>query len=632
MKNKLIRLFLGIFVAVLCSGGLSFGQVSGENALREFKKPVKTVLTEKGFNLQSIQCLMLDPGGFVWVGAGDGLFVVNFNDSLIQVNLPGQEKNLGVKALAFEPIDDADALRNDAGGIWLLTSRGIVAINRGGACREISMEGLPELEAVDLALNRGRYKYLRMADGSVYEMGFDKKWTKSGSNWDTISSPLTQEDPFAFKLLGRRFYAPFDWEKVERLRRIIWKEKTGLAEFPCRLIRTEWQKKDDDNSRISLRFFLPLEHYVPYTWSYTILWMDKGWNPLNPEYTLSGDPEGNEWIEVTGDFSRVQLLTCGVCRGLGGLFLAFDRNKSYPFPEAYPPEVSKYLSNREDLISGNPELSTLVQNAIQPSSKEDMLKTATDIAFSPLFQMMAYDYAGERLLESPQSSRIDTYSFDLTGTLKKNIGDAYAKAQLFATMARLAGIPARVVFDGSAWNEIWVNRLGWIPVEVTHPLYDYSQATSHRLALPMAGAAADQFVTGLTGWGEKNSFLSWNPNVEAFYSRPVNFRELLVPEKLSEARMMAVRPATTDNVPKEALLPLGNGIYGFFRKEGHLAYLVLRKENGEEIRIRPWRYLSYNVTNRYDIKNVLSWEFIARRAGEFLIIENIRLNTKRQGG
>ncbi|MFH0802275.1 MAG: transglutaminase domain-containing protein [bacterium] len=629
MKNKLIRLFLGIFIAVLCSGGLSFGQVSGENVLREFKKPVKTVLAENNFNLQSIQCLMVDPGGFVWVGSEDGLSVVNFSDSLIRVTLPGQEKSLGVKALAFEPIAAAEALRNDAGSIWFLTSRGILTLSRSGVCREISMEGLPELEAVDLAMNRGRHKYLRMADDSVYEMGFDNRWTQSKSDWETISSPLTNEDPFAFRLLGRRFYTPFDWDKVERLRRGTWKDKIDPSEFPYRITRTEWQKKDDDNSRVSLKVFLPLEHYVPYAWTYTLLWLDKGWNTLNPEYILAGDPEGNEWLEVSGDFSKAQILTCGVCRGLGGLFPAFDQSKSYPFPGEYPPEVSKYLSNREDLLPTNPELTDLVQNAIQPSSKGDMLKTAKDIALSPLFQMMAYDYAGERLLEKPLSSCIDTFSFDLTGALRKNIGDAYTKAQLFAAMARLAGIPARVVFDGRSWDELWINGPGWIPVEITHPLYDYAWTTFHRLSLPKTGITQDQVVTGFTGWGEKNSPLSWNPNVEAFYSRPVNSRELLVPEKLSEFALMVVRPATTDNPPREALLPLGKGVLGFFKKEGHLSYLVLRKENGEDIKIRPWRYLKYNATNRYDIKNVLAWEFIARRAGDFLIIENIRLNTNK---
>ncbi len=628
MGRKNLAFLPLLLMALLCQGAAATAQVSGEAALREFRKPARTVLSENGVDPQSIKCLVVDPGGFLWAASESGLFVVNFNDSLIRVRLPGQENNPGVRALAFEPLDDADARRNDAGGIWFLTSGGILALDRSGNCRQITMEGLPELEAVDLAIDRGRYKYLLMADGSVYSMGFEKKWARSESSWDAVIAPLSREDPFAFKLLGRRFYAPYAWENADRLRRGIWKDKSSPADLSCRFIRTDWRKKDDDNSRGTIRFFLPNEHYAPCAWSCTILWTDRGWNPLNPDYVISGDPEGNQWIEAAGDFSGIQLLTLGVYRGLGGLFLAFEKNKSYPFPEKYPPEVEKYLGIREEPASLNSGLSSILNGLVRDSSKEDMLKTASDIAFSPLFQMMAYDYSWERLQENPQSAVMDAYSFDLPGALKNNIGDPYTKSQLFAALARLAGIPARVVFDGRAWNEIWINRLGWIPVEVTRPLYDYSGSSSHRLELPMAGTASDQMVTGITGWGDRNSSLAWYPNVEAFYSRPGNHRELLSPGKLSGARLMAIRPSDTDNLPRESLLPLGNGVYGFFRKAGHLVYLVLRRDNGEDIQIRPWRYLNYNVTNRYEIKDTLSWEFIARRAGDFLIIENISLKTK----
>ncbi|MEQ8223395.1 MAG: transglutaminase domain-containing protein, partial [Candidatus Eremiobacterota bacterium] len=257
-----------------------------------------------------------------------------------------------------------------------------------------------------------------------------------------------------------------------------------------------WQRAGEKNERISLRFAMPEDHYGDVIWAYGAFWGD-GKNLEQGgamTYSITEDMMGNTWAEFSGEIENADFLSYGYVSDYRKPMI--DTKESYPFPQAMPPEVKKYLLTGRYLPSDNTIITQAASSIVKENHKKregistgDMLLTVKDILYSPLFRDMPYNYF-LNISEDRTSDKFITSTSkeglveDAVTTLRKNTGVCWSKARLFCSLCKAAGVPARLVVANGpyVWSEVWINKIGWVPVETSLPAYDYGGA--NRISIP----------------------------------------------------------------------------------------------------------------------------------------------------
>ncbi|HPZ10673.1 MAG TPA: transglutaminase domain-containing protein, partial [Candidatus Eremiobacteraeota bacterium] len=166
-------------------------------------------------------------------------------------------------------------------------------------------------------------------------------------------------------------------------------------------------------------------------------------------------------------------------------------------------------------------------------------------------------------------------------TLKKNTGICWSKARLFCALCKAAGIPARLVVANGpyVWSEVWINEMGWIPVETSLPVYDYGAA--NRLAFPKVFLDTRIPVSSISGNDDDTKSIDWYPGVKASFDH-VNPAELKELSKLSQAKILILEPAEKneiENIPLETMIPMCEGLYFIASKSQEIPEEIKPPEN-----------------------------------------------------
>jgi len=329
-----------------------------------------------------------------------------------------------------------------------------------------------------------------------------------------------------------------------------------------------WQRAGDKNERISLRFAMPKDHYGNVIWAYGAFWGDG----INLEqggamsYSVTEDMMGNIWAEFSGDIKNADFLSYGYVTDYSKPVI--DSKEDYPFPQAMPAEVKKYLLPGRYLPCDNPDIYKTAKSLIKESSSGDMLLTVKDILYSSLFRDMPYNYFLNISEDSTGDKFITTTSKeglveDAVITLRKNTGVCWSKARLFCSLCKAAGVPARLVVANGpyVWSEVWINKIGWVPVETALPAYDYGGA--NRIYVPKVFLDSKIPVSSVSGNDDDTKSIDWYPSVKASFDR-VNPKKLLDLSKLMRAKILILHPVEkkqAEDIPCDAMVPLADGYY-----------------------------------------------------------------------
>ena len=149
-------------------------------------------------------------------------------------------------------------------------------------------------------------------------------------------------------------------------------------------------------------------------------------------------------------------------------------------------DIQRYLQPEEPIQSDDPEIKALAFRLTEGS--EDFWEAARRLSSWVADSIGGSIYGGSAL-----------------ETLKRGDGACGAQSMLLAALCRASGIPARVVwgcvytpeyggsFGHHGWNEVFVGKAGWIPVDATFHETDYLDSGHVRLGVLQTNATVINF-------------------------------------------------------------------------------------------------------------------------------------------
>lgn len=384
-----------------------------------------------------------------------------------------------------------------------------------------------------------------------------------------------------------------------------------------------WENLSEDDQSLNLGFALPGSGCGDLPWYYAALWDDPGPGHGDLRYSITGNQRGNMRLDLQGVFSRVVFLLSGVA-AVPSPADTIATGVPCPFPTALPEELTALTRPGAGLPSTDPALVRLARSLVRPGSENDMLRTVCDIVYSARLQRLQLLPGAAAVPAGSgqpvgQDSRL-TGPQDVYRVLQDNAGDRRSTARLVCTLLRAAGVPAQMLMNiqGEAWTRAWVAGIGWVPIEVSWPVYDYLRP--RRIGLPRAGTPVDRACAGVTGADDDLGLLTWSPQVAA-YCVKAEAAGLQDGRSLGQARLLLTRIAATDALSAPACIPIGPGVrVAACHQQGRVA-LVFFGPGGERLHTEP---LELNGLSTFvNVGGRLLWTFIPRTIGDLLVLENL---------
>jgi streptogramin lyase len=387
-----------------------------------------------------------------------------------------------------------------------------------------------------------------------------------------------------------------------------------------------WENIGDYELKHDLSFALPTFLYEGPSWFYAALWADQDFSFKDLQYSIVGDRRGNLKIKFNGNFSNTVFLACG------GILnnprdITVDKKMPYPFPAVFPEELEEFLMPGDQLPSNDPEIGKIAQALIHPNSREDMYKTVRDIVYSVRIQHIGLDEKNIGLLTQREQGEEDANISsvkDVYYVLKNKRGDRHAKARLICTLARAAGVPARIVMSmgGSVWNQVWISGAGWVPVEASYPVCDYVRP--FRTYVSKIFSPSEHAVAAVSGRDDDVGRVLWGPQIKAYYIKS-SPQELKDYRQITSSKILLTKIISEGIAPDNAKIQMGEGISVVASQRQGKVVLVFQDNAGKELKNVPLFFEGLSRT--VNINNRLFWKYIPRRIGEILVIENLECKT-----
>lgn len=590
------------FSSVICTTkyGLIF-KITKEGKVIPWKTPLDV----------GVNCSFAQADGTVYFGtAGKGVYrlknIENSNEFVVEEFIEATSLLIPSNSINDIEIDDKEYM-------WICTNMGLTRYN------------LRNQKSI-------LYKTLENKDVTVCRIdSFGQKWI--GTRTDGIytiegeSTVVLQPKVYmAYKVSGicidrhDNIWVGTDKGLVE----IIPEREKGASVPSIAAYSIGWNPKENPQGDIDFKFGLPAGYYGKTIWEFSVFSADGSYNFKDPGYLIVSDAQNNMYLNIKGEFENVNFTSCSVVDGQFEKKVV-DENASYPFPETYPMELQKYLDATEYIPASEKSIKVKALELIKSTSKNDMYDTAKDLLYSSLFINMPFDID---LLTKQETSGLETK--DLRGfpsrsaseILKQNIGTTYEKSRLFVALSRASGIPARLVFENgfNVFPEIWINKLGWIPVEVSHPLFNYICGPDRFTLFKDIEWGSDYNIISVSGAND-DGFFSWEPKVLATVKHDFNTDKIVNFDKIEKCKLIITKPSEIDNLPYESLIPVSSNI----------KIAVLEDEKTDEYSIgfyekqgNPFKKIkieTFNESHEIEVPEGKSFTFIPRISGEYLILE-----------
>jgi hypothetical protein len=289
-----------------------------------------------------------------------------------------------------------------------------------------------------------------------------------------------------------------------------------------------------------------------------------------------------------------------------------------------------YLKPGSYIPCDDPDVISLAKSLVRNSSKGDMFRTAEDILFSKMFTVMPWDYSSSKeddgaVITDPRTGNVRTAK----EVISDKTGRDYSKNRLAVTLLRSVNIPARLVFENgkAVWGEAYINNWGWVPFDVSVPIYAQGDIMSRRLIFPMVPDQPDLGINWVTGASDDQKTISWTPQVESVYTRgKAVVDDLKAIEKLKTARFLVIRPASAEVVPNEAKMPVSKTLTLMVKHDGQYHNLRFYDQGGNVVKKIP--ITDYYKTMTATVDGKVKMTFIPSFMGEYLILRMFEWEVK----
>ncbi|MCD4785451.1 MAG: hypothetical protein K8T10_16650 [Candidatus Eremiobacteraeota bacterium] len=385
-----------------------------------------------------------------------------------------------------------------------------------------------------------------------------------------------------------------------------------------------WESEGADGKDITTMFALAMNRYGYVTWAYAAYFAGEGFMEMDPKVTIDWNIFDNRWLTITDKSTKREFLQVCSTEGKITRHYAVDRDKLYPFPNKFPREVQVYLMPGKFFPSDNPEIKKMAKAFVKRSSEGDMVKTAEDILFSKFFTTMPFDYSRRENAISNGETSTDPREI-IIRTPKQIIDDkmgvCYSKNRVAVTMLRSVGIPARLIFKNGPyiWGEAYINKWGWVPFDVTMPIYTMSDVHSRRIEFPHVVEEKDLGVAWVDGADDDMKTIFWRPPVEVRFSLgPDRVKEMMDLDKLKTAKFLVIRPADVEITPDESKMPVSKTLKLMVKKDGQ--FFNLRFYNHAGVIVKRIPITGYYKITTAEVEGKVRLKFVPSYMGDYIIL------------
>jgi len=582
----------------------------------------KYVRTRKGLCSNSILAITESRSGDIWFGSLDNGACRFDRDGNWQRFSSINSGLIGncVRAIEIEPSDR----------VWFVTTDGI-SVYDGRNWMSYSSRNSPlgGFTPVTMVIDREANKWIATENGGVFRLDSFGMWTRfhtgnsslidnrindlmldrSGTVWIATPSGLCSVgQPGRAVDAGRTVSAG-------NQNALVVSGSGTYAPFESALL---WEKQGNARKQPDLSFLLPVFPSGGKYWLCGAFWAGTGFDFTDFAYEISGSRRGVFAMTLNGFFTTAGFWVSGGVISLDA-GVALDKQRQYPFPETYPDALKPFLVPGRFIPSDDPEIQALLRRIIRESSGDDMYRTVKDVIYSKFVQNLKSDnetavYPGRAAAGEPSCVK------GVYDVLEAGSGSRHAKSRLICTLFRAANVPSRMVMSlgGQVWAEAWISGAGWIPVEVSYPVFDYLRY--RRTSVPKVFAAEEQAVASVSGTDDTLSRVVWSSELDAICRKPV-VSDFLKNRRLSQAKILFLKIVSDGNVPENAMLHMDENVYVSAVQQVGETFLVFKDENLKE---------TDKVTLRFNGMSQVAqagdrffWKFVPRRIGDILVIENL---------
>lgn len=488
---------------------------------------------------------------FRMVGSAQGVLCEVW-DNQLELQVPGQAENRLLGVPGEKSMRVIELLRMPAGDVFLVTSQGVYRLE-GDEFKVVARSEDPIMSAslygpVDILLGKNSGKITLLSPGSGKEEAL-------GSIGEPVEHLSSSTPGLLYAQSNGNIYFSRDlfFEPLRLTRKARWDVDTG-SEDP-----------------VSIKLYLPVSEYLAPEWFYYAVRSDAG----DLSWKIDHESPGREALLVQGSPGTINVQALAIVSPADTF--RFERSDSIPFPAAFSSEVQSYLLPGRGISLDLPELQSIL-DGIPPEVRADMVSLLFYlIKQNDLFYQAPYDATAPQP-PSPDSPAAEELAYQAASrVLRGEGGDDYARALAFTALCRKAGMPARMVlsFD-HFFNQVYLEGAGWVPVDVSHPVYDFL-APCYPAAGPLPGGEGS-FITGAGGPDDDLRVAEWQP-------LPGGTATAGAPQ----ARTIIVCRPSPYRLPDEAeAIPLSATERFYFRERGGEVLLV-RSSSREEEEVRIYQ-------------------------------------------
>ena len=567
----------------------------------------------QGLFSNNILCITQDSSGRTWFGSEDsGASCLDSKGAWVSFS----SENSGLIGTCVRQI-----VEEKSGTMWFVTASGVSVFDgRNWTSYTAKNSPLAGFIPACMAIDRAGSKWIGTENGGLFKLDTLSGWTRfTRENSGLIDNKVTAlaldregilwigtpSGLCSASALPERSSAIAAAGKKQH-RTPLGLGKGSYCPFQDAMV---WSLQEQTSSPVSLSFYLPALFDPGRLWFYCALWADGNFKPQESRYHITGTRQGSLMATLNGTVSQVQVLIAGAML-LSPRNTVLDKTRAYPFPQQQTEALAVYLQPGKNIPCDDPQVRALADAIVPPGSRTDMYRAARDIIYSPAVQDIAIDPA----LDAAASA-------ETLQVLKEKKGGRRGKARLLCTLARAAGIPARIALGsgGAVWTQLYIEGAGWVPVEPSYPVYDYMRPS--RTAMPAAFSSEDTAALAIAGIDDDVQRVSWEPQVKASCKNAEPGQMPL----LAGATMLLLKINAEDRVPDDAKARMGKNIFVLAAEEQGETVLLFHDRAGRTIKTVPLSFAGLSCT--VNIAGQLQWRFIPRRIGNILALENLECKT-----
>ncbi len=255
----------------------------------------------------------------------------------------------------------------------------------------------------------------------------------------------------------------------------------------------------------------------------------------------------------------------------------FKPGSIYSYPCSFPEEIKPYLQLNQGVFPDLPELQPIAQNLLAQGGGDMGQLLQGAVRERKCFYQAPYCPSSTLPLPPGHPDAVSSARKAIGKVLRGEGGDDFSRALTFTILGRKLGLPTRMVVScDHFYNEVYLEDQGWVPVDVSYPIYDFlapGYPTCQR-----AGRGPDSIITGTGDASDYPREIAWSSPDEPSFP---DIRLGGIGHLESRATYYLCKPSSYRIRDTSEMININGQIFIYFYESGGEVYMIRRVEGKE---------------------------------------------------